>query len=97
MPIYDYKCEKCGETREVLVRMDSQDIQICDCGQEMVKQVSKSNFQFNCSGFYQTDYGRIGQQSGYKRVRQKAEETITKKERRKKHGWQYKNDFKTAK
>lgn len=37
MPLYDYKCEKCGDTVEVLCSSDAEPV-MC-CGQPMTRQM----------------------------------------------------------
>ena len=41
MPIYDFKCQECGQVSEVLVRDASQDVRCSRCGgDKLMKMVS---------------------------------------------------------
>ena len=62
MPLYDYRCQKCGEVTEVQHRYDEPGPSECPhCGGELTKLISAPALQFKGSGFYLTDYGREGQ------------------------------------
>ena len=58
MPIYAYKCESCGHTKDVLQRMA--DAPLTDCPQcgaaTFAKQVTAAGFQLKGSGWYATDF-----------------------------------------
>lgn len=57
MPIYEYRCSKCGKTFEVLQSIDSPAITKCIyCQGKTKKIVSLSSFQFKGNGWYITDY-----------------------------------------
>lgn len=57
MPLYEYKCQKCGERVEVIQRVSDPPYTHCPkCGGEMRKLVSAPAIQFKGSGFYKTDY-----------------------------------------
>ncbi len=57
MPIYEYKCEECGETFDVLQKFNSEPVKECKyCGGKVKKLISSSSFQFKGSGWYVTDY-----------------------------------------
>lgn len=59
MPIYEYRCEKCGKVFEVLQRFSDAPVKIHeDCGGEVEKLISHSAFQLKGSGWYQTDYAK---------------------------------------
>jgi len=59
MPLYDYRCESCGETTEILQRFDDPPLTICPrCGGPLRKLLSAPAFQFKGSGWYVTDYAR---------------------------------------
>jgi putative FmdB family regulatory protein len=59
MPIYEYRCEKCGKVFEVLQRFSDAPLKIHeDCGGEVEKLISHSAFQLKGSGWYQTDYAK---------------------------------------
>ena len=58
MPIYAYKCESCGHTKDVLQKMS--DPLLTDCPQcgapAFKKQVTAAGFQLKGSGWYVTDF-----------------------------------------
>jgi putative FmdB family regulatory protein len=59
MPIYEYRCEKCGKVFEVLQRFSDTPLTTHeDCGGEVEKLISHSAFQLKGSGWYQTDYAK---------------------------------------
>ena len=46
MPIYEYRCEACGETTEVIQRLDEPPLEICPrCGGALKKLLSAPAFQ----------------------------------------------------
>lgn len=58
MPIYEYKCKKCGEEFEVFHKMTDCDVKSCKfCRGPVSKLISLSSFQLQGSGWYVTDYG----------------------------------------
>ena len=59
MPIYEYRCEKCGKVFEVLQKFSDAPVKIHEaCGGEVEKLISHSAFQLKGSGWYQTDYAK---------------------------------------
>lgn len=59
MPIYEYRCEKCGKVFEVLQRFSDDPLKLHEgCGGEVEKLISHSAFQLKGSGWYQTDYAK---------------------------------------
>ena len=59
MPIYEYRCEKCGKVFEVLQRFSDPPVKVHEaCGGEVEKLISHSAFQLKGSGWYQTDYAK---------------------------------------
>jgi len=58
MPIYEYKCKKCGKEFEVFQGVTDQPVQTCQsCGGPVQKLMSLSTFHLKGSGWYATDYG----------------------------------------
>jgi putative FmdB family regulatory protein len=61
MPIYEYRCKKCGAHMEVLVRSSDKPPKRCrKCGGTLEKQFSSPAIQFKGEGWYVTDYARKG-------------------------------------
>ena len=58
MPIYEYKCRKCGKKFEVFQRITDDTVPGCKvCGGPVDKLISLSAFHLKGSGWYVTDYG----------------------------------------
>ncbi len=46
MPIFDFKCTKCGKVKEIMVKMkDSDSVHSCECGYVMKKQLGACSFK----------------------------------------------------
>lgn len=59
MPIYEYKCSKCGKKLEIIQRISDPPLQICpDCSGKLAKLLSQSSFHLKGTGWYVTDYAR---------------------------------------
>jgi putative FmdB family regulatory protein len=57
MPIYEYKCKKCGSEFEVFQKITEADAKSCKfCHGPVNKLMSLSSFQLQGSGWYVTDY-----------------------------------------
>lgn len=57
MPIYEFKCEKCSKSIEVMQKVsDAEPAECGDCGGSMVKVFHPVGLIFKGSGFYTTDY-----------------------------------------
>ena len=64
MPLYEYKCAKCGNVFEVLQKFSDEPLKKHQgCGGKLEKLISRSGIQFKGSGWYVTDYGRKGTSS----------------------------------
>ena len=60
MPIYEYRCEKCGEF-EHTQRITEPALQRCPkCKRKVRRLISNTSFQLKGSGWYVTDYARSG-------------------------------------
>ncbi len=58
MPIYEYKCDKCGVV-EVMQRITDPALKKCpNCKSKVERMLSRSSFVLKGSGWYATDYGR---------------------------------------
>lgn len=58
MPIYEYKCRKCGKQFEAFQGITDQELKSCQfCKGKVTKLVSLSSFSLKGSGWYATDYG----------------------------------------
>ena len=68
MPIYEYQCDDCGTSFEVMQKMSDDALDVCDrCGGHLRKVLHPVAIHFKGSGFYTTDYGRgSGRRGGAK-------------------------------
>lgn len=59
MPIYEYKCEQCGQIEEVLQKISEDPLTTCGhCSGNLQKLISSSTFHLKGSGWYVTDYAQ---------------------------------------
>jgi putative FmdB family regulatory protein len=75
MPIYEYRCGKCGEF-EVFQRITDPSLKRCPtCQAKVTKLISNTSFHLKGSGWYITDYGRKDAGSGKAKASKDAGET----------------------
>ena len=61
MPIYEFRCKKCGDQIEVIQKMSDKPPARCKkCGGRLEKMISQTAFQLKGEGSYVTDYARKG-------------------------------------
>ncbi len=60
MPIYEYRCKKCGYEFELIQKFtDPQTVKCPKCGGEAVRVLSsRVAFNFKGEGFYENDYNK---------------------------------------
>ena len=59
MPLYEYKCQSCGDVFEVIQKFSDQPLQLHEkCGGNVDRLISTSALQFKGSGWYVNDYGK---------------------------------------
>jgi len=57
MPLYEYKCEKCGHQFEKIQKFSDKMLKKCpECGGRVEQMISAPAVQFKGSGWYVTDY-----------------------------------------
>ena len=62
MPIYEYRCTKCGHRFEAIQKVSDAHISKCEkCKGKAERLISSPAIQFKGSGWYITDYARKGQ------------------------------------
>jgi putative FmdB family regulatory protein len=68
MPIYAYRCERCGHTQDVIQKFSDAPLKTCTaCGAEaFAKQLTAPSFQLKGSGWYVTDFRDNGKSQGAK-------------------------------
>ena len=65
MPIYEYKCQNCGHSFEVLQRISEEPLSACpECKKNALKKlVSAPNFRLKGKGWYETDFKKDNQKN----------------------------------
>ncbi len=64
MPVYEYRCRKCGAEFEEWQRITDSPVDKCkSCGGKASRLISQSSFVLKGTGWYVTDYGRKDQTS----------------------------------
>src|ERR1700730_5608809 len=59
MPLYEYKCDSCGDVFEVIQKFSDQPLSVHEnCGGVLERLISTSALQFKGSGWYVNDYGK---------------------------------------
>jgi putative FmdB family regulatory protein len=57
MPIYEYKCQKCGRQYEAFQGINEPDLKSCKfCKGKVHKLMSMTSFSLKGTGWYATDY-----------------------------------------
>ncbi len=61
MPLFEYKCDKCGHVFEKIEKHSASSTKKCPkCGAKAKRQLGAPAIQFRGSGWYVTDYGGKG-------------------------------------
>lgn len=61
MPLYEYQCETCGNTVEIIQKFSDPPLSICSaCGGRLERLLSAPAIQFKGTGWYVTDYAGRG-------------------------------------
>ena len=59
MPLYDYKCTKCGHIFEVLQKITEEPLKYCpNCKGPIKRLISAAGIIFKGAGFHITDYAK---------------------------------------
>ena len=59
MPLYEYRCEKCGSRIEKIQKFSDSPLTTCEkCGGKLTRLLSAPAIQFKGTGWYVTDYAR---------------------------------------
>ena len=81
MPLYEYRCAKCGNVFEVIQKFSDTPLTVHEaCGGTVERLISRSGFALKGSGWYATDYPRSGstpKESGESKKESKPSETKT--------------------
>ena len=61
MPIYEYKCDNCGDVFEVRQKFADEPLTVHEkCGGKVERLISVPSLQFKGTGWYVTDYAKGG-------------------------------------
>ena len=64
MPLYEYRCQKCGDKFEVIQKFADSPLTVHEgCGGAVERLISLSGFSLKGSGWYATDYAKGGSSS----------------------------------
>ena len=75
MPIYEYECNKCGETFEIMQAISAKPLKTCvgdECKGKVRRLVSASGFILKGDGWYATDYPSDSRKKGWEEERKAA-------------------------
>jgi len=62
MPLYEYKCQRCGSVFEVMQKFSDPPLKVhASCGGALERLLSPPALQFKGTGWYVTDYARASQ------------------------------------
>ncbi|MFH1387003.1 MAG: FmdB family zinc ribbon protein [bacterium] len=81
MPLYDYKCAKCGHIFEVMQKISEDPLKFCpECKGEIKRLISAAGIIFKGSGFHVTDYKKSSkpETTGNKSTKTESKTTETK-------------------
>lgn len=85
MPLYDYRCDKCDETFEVLQKFSDEPLKVHEgCGGQVERLISPPALQFKGTGWYVTDYAKGGKSpstaasNGHSESKSESKKTETK-------------------
>lgn len=61
MPVYEYRCEECGQTFELRQKFSDGPVSACTrCGGQAKRMISLSGFALKGGGWYQQGYNNSG-------------------------------------
>ncbi|MHC8440763.1 MAG: FmdB family zinc ribbon protein [Candidatus Eutrophobiaceae bacterium] len=68
MPIYEYKCDACGQRMEAFQKMAEEPLKVCEqCGKSALRKlVSAAAFKLTGTGWYETDFKNSGSEKSAK-------------------------------
>ncbi len=75
MPVYEYRCEKCGREFEIEQKITESPKKRCPkCGGKVTRLISNTSFVLKGTGWYVTDYARKGKIEEKSKSEEKSEE-----------------------
>jgi putative FmdB family regulatory protein len=64
MPLYEYRCQRCGFVTEVLQKLSDPPLRRCSvCKGKTEKMISRTSFQLKGGGWYTEGYGKSASES----------------------------------
>ncbi len=79
MPLYEYKCQSCGEIFEILQKFSDEPLEVHKkCGGPVERLISRSSLHFKGTGWYVTDYAGSGNGKSKQAKDDKKESTDSK-------------------
>jgi len=61
VPIYEYRCTKCGQLIEIIQKLSDRPLRKCpECSGRLEKLVSRASFQLKGGGWYSEGYSSTG-------------------------------------
>lgn len=82
MPLYEYKCLKCGKRVEKIEKVDPPHLKKCPtCGGPVERMASAPAIQFKGSGWYVNDYGKSSSAAGKSDKREGSSEKSEKSDK----------------
>lgn len=73
MPLYEYRCKKCGAHTEKIQKFSDPPLAACEkCGGRLERLISSPAIQFKGSGWYVTDYARKSSSSAAEKTESSA-------------------------
>lgn len=74
MPLYDYKCAKCGHIFEVMQKISEEPLKFCpQCKGQIKRLISPAGIIFKGSGFHVNDYSKRPKTDDHKPKTEKKE------------------------
>lgn len=58
MPVYEFKCEKCGKITELITILSEPDTIVCLCGEQAKRIISITNFILKGNGWGKDGYNK---------------------------------------
>jgi putative FmdB family regulatory protein len=84
LPLYEYRCRKCGTLSEKIQKFSDPILTKCEkCGGELERPLSSPAIQFKGSGWYVTDYARKSGGDGGEKKAEKPAASESKSEPKK--------------
>lgn len=79
MPIYEYRCSRCGHLSEAWQKFSDPPLRTCEvCGGPVKKIISHTAFHLKGSGWYVTDYASKSKSSEDKPAKKEGKEETTR-------------------